>query len=60
MRETDLLPYIDLISPSVALQIAPEHREAVAAALAILIAQGEQLLAFPLDSAIEAAPHYQP
>lgn len=61
MRDpAELSDYIDQVSASVGLSVAPEHREAVAAALAGLLDQGEKLLAFPLDETIEPAPHYAP
>jgi hypothetical protein len=52
--------FLSAASALLKLPIRPEHREEVAAAFAVLLAQGRLVLDFPLPEETEAAPRFIP
>lgn len=52
--------YLNDASALLGLPIRPEHREAVEAAFAVLLAQGQLVTRFALPEETEAAPRYVP
>lgn len=57
---TDFGAYVDAASRLVGLPIRPEHRDEVISALAMIMAQAELVLEFPLPATIEPAPRFIP
>jgi hypothetical protein len=52
--------YLDAASEMLGLPIQVEHREAVEAAFAVLLAQGQLVTGFAIPEETEAAPRYRP